>query len=279
MSTCKYDRTAEDYLTDDGRPCRHDDYGDPTQHCTARRTCAQHVGAGELTCARCVGRTRAKIKRIPALVALMPAAAVEAGVNSEAANLAGLHANPAGWQDRRIAMRAHLAHWERAGRISEQQHIAARMGMEDDDDLDPYLLLGRWDLELREAYNQPSDTPVTITNAAAYLDANLGRIAQDPEQDFPLLARQVKACFDYIEAQLDILRRQQRGIPCPECTSPTSGVGPRLVLHFGHWCEDVDCEKIHFADDSGDRWLCPRNRAHEWTPKDYSERLEDRRAS
>src|SRR5690348_9354345 len=105
--SCRWDNEAGDYL-DDGEPCRRDEYGDPTKHCTARRTCAQHVGAGELTCARCIGRVRSTLRRIPALAALMPVVALEGGVNSEAASLAGPAADPEAWMWRRVAQRKRI---------------------------------------------------------------------------------------------------------------------------------------------------------------------------
>ena len=53
--------------------------------------------------------------------------------------------------------------------------------------------------------------------------------------------------------------------PCPMCATPA----PRLNREYGHWCEDEDCQKLHYADDSGDRWVCPRNRDHWWSEEDY----------
>ena len=49
QTRCRWDREVGAYLTPDGDPCKRDDYGDLTYHCTARRTCANHVGKGELT--------------------------------------------------------------------------------------------------------------------------------------------------------------------------------------------------------------------------------------
>lgn len=286
---CRFDREAEDYLTDDDKPCRHDDYGDPTYHCTARRTCSQHIGPDDLTCARCVGRARVNLRRIPPLATLMPAAAIEAGVDSEAASLAGPSTHPGAWGARRVAMRAHLAYWERSGKITEAQHLSARATMEDDDDLDPYLLLGRWDLMLREDYDQPSDKPITVNNAATYLDHVLGRVAQDSDQDFAQLARELRACRNHLETQLAILQMQHRGAPCPDCTTEDDGVGPRLVRHFGHWCEDDDCERLHYSliangetgelmpDTAGDEWVCPRNKGHRWNHATYEKWITDRK--
>lgn len=273
--TCRYDRDAEDYL-DDGEPCRRDSYGDPTHHCTARRTCAQHVGKGELTCARCIGRTRTDLRRILDVAALMPEEAIETGVNSEAANLAGPAADPEAWTWRKVAARQGRA-W----------HLSL---VEDDDEQHPYLVLGRWDLMIREDYAQPSDKPVTIGNAWAYLDARLGKIAQDPEQDFPLFAREIRKCRTHLENVLRDSQAPERGEPCPECAK--DGKVIRLQREYGHWCTDGLCEQqFHYAtildgetgeskpDTSGDWWVCPRDREHAWTHKDYEAWVEERRAS
>jgi hypothetical protein len=272
--TCRFDRDAGDYLTDDGSPCRRDDYGDPTHHCTARRTCSQHVGPGELTCARCLGRTRQDLRRIPELADLMPPEAEVVGLESEALNLAGPAADPEAWTWRKVAARQGRA-W----------HLSL---IEDDDEHHPYLVLGRWDLMLREDYGQPSDTPATIANAAAYLDRQLGRVAQDSNQDFPLLAREIRKCRAHLESVLRDSQAKDRGAPCPDC-STGSDVAPRMVREYGHWCEDPDCQQqFHFSivvdgetgevrpDTSGDVWICPRNPSHWRTHADYERWVEQR---
>lgn len=276
MSSCKWDREADDYMND-GEPCRRDEYGDPTRHCTARRTCSAHIGSDELTCPRCIGRTRATLRRIPTLAALMLPVAITRGVNSEAANLAGPSADPRSWTERRIAMRSHLAAWEITGRISEQQHMYARTTMEDDDEHHPLNVLGRWALMLAEDYAHDLPARLTVTNAAEYLDRQLSRIANDPEQDWALLVSEMRKCRQHLESALSVLAHIERGVPCPECTSEQTGVGPRLVRAFGHWCDDPDCERINYADDSADIWVCPRDRNHEWSHEDYTLRLEERK--
>lgn len=261
---CKWDREAEDYLND-GEPCRTDDYGDPTKHCTARRTCAVHIGRDELTCARCIGRVRANLKRLPMLAALMMPVALGAGVNSEAANLAGPAADPEAWMWRKIAARQ-----------GGPWHLSL---IEDDDERHPYTVLGRWDMMIREDYDQPSDVPVTIANAAAYLNRQLGRIAQDPEQDFTLLAREIRKSVQHLEAVMADGEPRERGVPCPECTSEETGVGPRLVRQYAHWCDDPECCRLHYDTDDEDRWVCPRDQAHAWTHEDYTRRLEERKTA
>lgn len=262
MTGCKWDRDAEAYLID-GEPCKRDEYGDPTKHCTARRSCAQHIAPDELTCARCLGRVRQNLRRIPDLAALMAILAVEQGVNSEAANLAGPAADPEAWSWRKVAARQ-----------GRSWHLSL---VEDDDEEHPYLVLGRWDMMLREDYNQPSDKPVTVGNAAAYLDRILNRVAQDDGQDFPQFAREIRKCREHLEYVLSVHQAKQRGAPCPDCTKPDEGVGPRLVRVYGHWCTDDDCSKLHYLDDIADRWVCPREPdQHVWTVEDYSKWIEER---
>ena len=265
MTACRYDREAEDYLTPDGSPCRHDEDGDPTHHCTARRTCPVHIGPDELTCPRCIGRTRSDLTWIVNLSALMATVALEAGVDSEAANLAGPAADPEAWSWRKVAARQGRA-W----------HLSL---VEDDDEHHPYLVLGRWDLMLREDYDQPSDKPVTIANAATYLARQLQRLANDDGQDFALFAREIRTCRTHLERVLSTSKRLQRGAPCYLCTDDQTGVGPRLVRRFGHWCEDEDCDRLHYDDATGDRWVCPRDpQAHWWTHEAYTDWIEERRA-
>jgi hypothetical protein len=245
-------------------------------HCTARQTCAIHVATGELTCGRCISRTRRDLHWIRDMEPLLPTAAVTDGVESEAANLAGPAADPARWSARRVAMRGHLATWFRRGKITEGQYLHARATMEDDDELHPYTVLGRWDMMIREDYGHPSQVAVSVRNAAAYLDEQLHRIAQDGDQDFPLLARELRRCRSHIESVLHNDTRPDRGTLCPDCHREGAEHPPRLVREYGHWCDDEDCERLHYSDEAGDRWVCPRNRNHWWTEKDYRGWVEER---
>lgn len=191
--------------------------------------------------------------------------ALEDGVDSEAANLAGPAADPEAWSWRKVAARQ-----------GKSWHLSL---VEDDDEEHPYIVLGRWDMMLREDYDQPSDVPLTIANAAAYIDGQLGKVAQDDGQDFPLLSREIRQCCTHLERVLRSAMLKQRGAPCPDCTSEETGVGPKLVREYGHWCEDEDCDRLHYLDDSADRWVCPRDSKHEWTLKAYSDYIEERKAT
>lgn len=262
--SCRWDRDAEDYLAEDGQPCRTDEYGDPTRHCTAKRRCAHHVGPHELTCAGCIGAARSDLRSITAMSALLMTAAINDGVDSESANLAGPAADPEAWTWRKIAARQGKA-W----------HVSL---IEDDDERHPYTVLTRWQMMLAEDWGHDLPERLTITGAAAYLERQLPRLAQDPEQDFALFAREIRKVRSHLESVLHNDRRPDRGVPCPECTSPETGVGPRLVREYGHWCLDAECCRIHAADDSLDRWVCPRNRAHAWDIEAYERWIAERRA-
>lgn len=270
--SCKWDSEAGDYLVN-GKPCRRDDYGDPTRHCTARRTCSVHIGRDELTCPRCIGRTRADIRWIENLAALMPIEALVQGVNSEAANIAGPAGDPL------------VLSWRR---INHAQASGTLIG-DGIEETAPTEVLGIWQAMLSEDYGHPLPDRITLITAAAYLDRNLTKVANDPEQDFPLLAREIRKSRTHLESVLHNSGRPERGAPCPECTSETSGLGPRLVRKYPHWCDDEDCtQQFHYStvldgltgearpDTSGDWWVCPRNRDHAWSHEDYARWIEDR---
>lgn len=277
MVTCRYDRTADTYRLPDGDECRVDDYGDPTHHCTARRTCAQHIGPSELTCARCIGRTRRDIARIVTITPLAAAAVIETGSidAGDALSLAGPHADVRDLSERRLFDLGHLDTALRLGRITEDQWTRARIAMPDDDDTDPSLLLPRWAMMLAEDWDLALPDRLTLIPAATWLDRQLARIAQDPEQDWALFAREIRTCRQRLEDLLALVGRTRRGATCPACIEEGHTPAPRLRLRFGHWCTDEACERLHYADDTGDEWTCPRDRAHRWTEEEYRLRVAD----
>lgn len=281
--TCRWDHDTNDYLNN-GEPCRVDDYGDPTKHCTARRSCSSHVGRDELTCARCMGRTRSHLRRIPLLATLMMPVALGAGVNSQAANLAGPAADPEAWSWRKIAARQGKA-W----------HLSL---IEDDDEQHPYTVLVRWAQMIAEDYGHDAPEVWTVSNAAAYLERQLPRIAQDGGQDFPLMTTEVRRCRRHLETTMTDGDAAERGLVCPECLAAMRdkraelaerGVpegewpkmsAPKLVRRYSHWCEDPECrQQFHSTDDSQDRWVCPRDPAHVWDVESYDKYLTERRGA
>lgn len=244
------------------RPCPADN------HCNARRNCTWHLPPTELVCGECLHTTRRNLRWVGNLAALMLPAALDAGINSEAANLAGPVADPEAWSWRKAAARAGADH----GRA---WHISL---IEDDDEHHPALVTGRWAHMLAEAYGHPTPPSTGTSWAVAYLDRTLHRLAHDPDQDFPTFAREIRKCRQHLEAVLHNDDRPDRGAPCPECTNDETGVGPRLVREWGHWCDRDDCTRIHHDTTDGDWWVCPRNRdEHRWTHEDYTRWIEDRR--
>jgi hypothetical protein len=276
--SCKYYRESGEYLVD-GKPCKVDEYGDPTKHCTMKATCSHHIGYGELTCARCIGDVRGYLRRIVDLSALMPTATLESRrVDSEAAVLAGPGSDYATF----VARRRIGQQWIEANLPESRQLAAAEALLEDDDERHPYNVLTRWQAMIREDYRQPlvdkngEPLPYTIANSAGYLSGQLGRIAQDDEQDFPLFAREIRKCARHMESVMATTVRAERGAPCPECVGGERKP-ERLVREYGHWCEREDCrQQFHYDDDSGDKWICPIDRSHWWAHEDYEKWIEER---
>lgn len=260
MTECRWNSDAGDYLDRDGNPCHYDEYGDPTHHCTARRRCAWHVGAGELTCARCITETRNHIRRIVTLSALLLPAAIANGIDSDAATMHGPAVDPEAWS------------WRKAtARRTGTWHASLT---EEDDERHPLRVLSTWARMIAEGYGHDLPDRLTVSNCADYLERRLPRIAQDPEQDFALMCHELKVCAKAVETAIGNGDQIDRGALCPECKA--DGVHSRLRRRYGHWCEDDDCAKVHHADESGDVWTCRNSRDHEWTHEAYTARIADR---
>lgn len=263
---CKYDAETKIYVLPDGEACDVP----RREHCTAKRGCAQHLGWGELTCARCVGRCRQDLRVIVDRSAELMTEAMVAGVQSEALNLAGPAADYRVFSARRAIDKAWIQRW-----IPERRQLAAMENLlEDDDELHPYSVLTRWAMMLGEDYDVPLPDQWTVSGAADVIERQLHRVAQDEDQDFALLSRELKKCRNHIETVLRDSQEPERGVPCPTCAIDRKFA--RLVREYGHWCHEDDCARLHYLDDSGDRWVCPRDSTHVWTLGEYSNWLEER---
>ena len=264
MSTCRWDRDREDYVAD-GELCRHDEYGDPTKHCTARRSCSEHVGWGELTCARCLGRTRADVRQLSNLAALMWNVAIaQLDVATDAAMYAGPAANMDEYAEVKEAIGHRLDAWLRQGLMSERRHLKEMTDLAADDESHPANVLGVWCRMWAEDYGLTMPNTAHLSESVAFIERNLHRVAQDENQDFPLFAREVRACRSRMEFVLRNSHAADRGAPCPTCPTPA----PRLTREWGHHCDDLDCTRQHYPEDP-DLWICPRNRDHQWADEDY----------
>lgn len=277
-TACRYDAETKDYLTPDGDRCRHDEYGDPTHHCTARKTCNQHVGLGEQTCARCIGRTRTNIKRLIELAPVYTLLADEdRRGDRETLSLAGPIAYFPTWQWRFMRRRIEIQDAYEDQTELLKKHID-RLDAERDDDMHPTLLLARWVGHLATAFKLKPPTLTNIATLGDWLDDKLGKFAQDPDQEFGQFAAEVRQCLNHVEYRLSLRGdRKTIGVSCPTCA--IEGHKARLVRLYAHWCEDPNCERIHVADESADIWRCPRDRTHEWKPEQYERYLKDRRSA
>jgi hypothetical protein len=147
---------------------------------------------------------------------------------------------------------------------------------EEDDERHPYAVLTRWEFMLREDYGQERRDATSVQDAADYIDRMLHKVAQDPEQDFRDLSRDMKRVRRHLEAVIRNRFGADRGAPCPRCEEDK----PRLVRVYGHWCTDEECTRQdHYTDDSGDVWVCPRNHEHWWPHEAYEKYLEERRSA
>lgn len=260
------------------KPCTHDDHGNPVRHCKAREGCGEHLDyAHPITCPRCIARVRADLAHIERLSALMITEAEVDGIDSTAAYLAAPVTDPAHVAELRFYVEGHATHAYRTGRIDGAMFMRILTALPDDDDRHPLTLLWRWERMLAEDYGHERKGPVTVSSAVSYLSWLLTDMAQDPEQDFPLFASEVRQCRSYLETVLGASRAPERGAPCwkcPEhretCEDPEcQGCRPRLERRRAHWCEKPGCTREHDATGARDTWVCPTNREHWWTEAEY----------
>lgn len=239
-------------------PCvPRSDIGDPLDHCTGYGACSEHVPVGVTVCPRCVGKVRTILRRIAELTPLLPVAAVEAArIDSEAVNLAGPAPSPVLVSEaRRTALSAATAALME-GR--EDEWAAIMTTLPDDDPSHPYAVLGRWALMIGEDYGHDHGV-LTVSTSAGYLDRQLTRIAADPEQDWRLLRRELKACLTAVESVLAVHFRPETGAPCPACLEAGVEKPRHLVKRYGQTVRE-------------DRWKCSTCNT-EWQDVEYRLRI------
>lgn len=270
--TCRYDRESKSHLSREHRPectdtacrgclpCTHE-AGNPVRHCRTRLRCTSHLGWTEQTCPACLAKIRGNLAAIVETLALMPAEALEQGVNSEPANLAGPHADY-------VTSQWRLINADRAG-----------LPVDELDMRDPYTCLTMHERTIREDLGHDEETLVSasIAASAGYLAWVLTDLARLEDGVLPLAALlgDTARLRAHMESAMRDGRTPERGAPCPACVEEE--VAPqRLTRIYGHWCTERGCDRLHYLDDSGDVWRCPVDAEHEWTHEDYSRWVEER---
>ena len=271
---CRYDRATEQHLTREHhadctdttclgcRPCERDDTGNPVRHCRIRRRCTSHLTWGEHACPGCLAKIRDTPTATLDNLALMPTEAEHQGLDSEPANLAGPHADfvTAGWRLVNLGVPG--------------EKVAEQLDMRD-----PYTCLTMHERLIREdlGHDQTILVSPTIAGCASYLDWVLTDLARNEEHTHAVeaLLADTARLRSHVEAVLRDSRTPERGIPCPACVEAERDA-PRLVRHYGHWCTQPGCDRLHYLDDTGDTWRCPTCRAT-WTHAQYDARLVERR--
>jgi len=242
-------------------------------HCAMRGRCANHVEAeaGIITCPGCIGQVRRDLATVEELHALVGDEAEYAGLDSEAANLAGPAASP----DQVAGRKAHGLEWLVAEHLADCK-VPDCPGCRPD--LHPYRVLGDWDLALREQYGPQTDLFVTVGRARDYLTTLLA--GPFPHGDeFEGFASSIAACRAHLEAVLHDSRAPERGRPCPRCVEAgEEGKGPRLRKRYarhpklkGKRCPTPGvCETCKGTNDT---WHCPDIPEHWWSERDYRDRV------
>lgn len=213
-------------------------------HCGMRGTCANHLPAGTATCPACIAKVRADLSDI---VRMAPAVGVEAeyaGVDSEAANLAGPHASIEQLTGKREA--GVWVEWEDPNHPGQLRH--------------PYAVVVSWCLALQDHSDVATVLRLTFQRAADYVGAYLSSFAQSSPMEFEELAGDLRRCRAHLEAVLGDSRKPDLGAPCPRCTEAGDEPARRLAKHWG-------------SSEERDRWICPECGAT-WTETDYRLRVE-----
>lgn len=189
----------------------------PETHCVV---CSKaHAKAA---CTGCLEAARSDLQAIGDLCASLPAEAVEKGVQSEAMMLTGPVADPTAW--RSYATAAML------GKIDATYLTDCR------DEQHPLWVLGSWEQIWRDHLDHFSDQPVTVATAHAYLNMQIGYMAEQVDPPFDEFARELRGCRAHLENVLHDGVRVEKGAPCMQCEKP--------MTRFVEWWECRTCDRL-----------------------------------
>jgi hypothetical protein len=157
-------------------------------------------------CTACLDAARSDLQAIMDLCSSLPAEAVEKGVQSEAMMLLGPAADPEAWRNRATSAMV--------GRLDASYLEDCR------DELHPLFVLGSWEQIWRDHLDHYSIAPITVPSAHAYLDMQIGYMADQVEPAFDEFARELRGCRAHLENVLHDGIREERGAPCVQCEKP-----------------------------------------------------------
>lgn len=251
MTSCKFvSSTAPRVVA--GRhqaPCVCDDREIGCLPCTETHCVVCGKEHAKAACTGCLEAARSDLKAIGDLCASLPAEAVEKGVRSEAMMLLGPASDPEAWRNRATSAMV--------GRVDGSYLDDCR------DESHPLWILGTWEQIWRDFLDHYSDAKVTVITAHAYLDLQIGYMADQVDPAFEEFARELRACRAHLENVLrDGVREDRSRVPCVECET-------RLV-------------KVYAETEDKDHWSCPTCR-RTYTDEEYARaqhfHLEDERAN
>lgn len=204
-------------------------------------------------CVGCLEAARSDLGAIWDLCCALPGEAAVKGAQSEAMMLLGPSADPETWRNYAMsAVRGRLCRCAtRTGKAcpSLVGRPCPDAAYVDDcrDEAHPLWVLGSWEQIWRDHLDHPTDAPITIQAAYAYLDTQMSYMADQAEPAFDEFARELRACRAHLENVVQDGVRVERGAPCLQCEKPVTLVrGARNEPD--HW-ECRTCDHILTEDE------------------------------
>lgn len=203
------------------------------QHCL----CCGRVHPDVLVCVGCLEAVRDDLRAIGDLSSGLPDEAIVKGVESEAMMLLGPAADPEAWRNQATSAMV--------GRLAAEYLADAR------DELHPLWVFATWEQIWRDFLQHDTDQPVTFAGSWAYLNTQLGYMADQPEPAFEEFARELRQCRSHLE---DVLRdgiREDRGAPCVQCGTRMVRVvtsqGAQDIYRCKPCRREVTADQYHYA--------------------------------